>query len=134
MVDGQGLPLAQSLTAANLHDSQQALALLDSIAPVKAARGRPRRRPHKLHADKAYDHRFIRQGLRQRHIRPRLARRGIDSSQQLGKHRWKVERTGAWLHGMRRLAVRYERRTDIHYAFLQLGCCLVLFLALTRWF
>jgi transposase len=88
---------------------------------------------HKLHADKEYDHRFIRQGLRQRYIRPRLARRGIDSSQQLGKHRWKVERTGTWLHGMRRLAMRYERRTDIHYAFLQLGCCVVLFLALTRW-
>ena len=128
------MPLACALTAANVNDCKQALPLLDSIRPVKAARGRPRRRPHRLHADKAYDHRFIRQGLRQRHIRPRIARRGIDSSQKLGKHRWKVERTGAWLHGMRRLAMRYERRSDIHAAFLQLGCCAVLFRALTCWF
>jgi hypothetical protein len=134
VVDGQGLPLTQALSGANLHDSQMALPLLDSISPVKAGRGRPRCRPHKLHGDKAYDYRFIRRGLRRRHIRPRIARRGIDSSQRLGRHRWKVERTGAWLHGMRRLAVRYERRADIHYALLQLGCCAVLFLALTRWF
>jgi len=134
VVEGQGLPLAQALTAANVNDCKLALPLLDSIAPVKAARGRPQQRPDSLHGDKAYDHRFIRRGLRRRHIRPRIARRGIDSSQRLGRHRWKVERTGAWLHSMRRLAVRYERRVDIHYAFLQLGCCAVPFQALTHWF
>ncbi len=95
MVDGQGLPLAQSLTGANVNDCKDALPLLDKIKPVKSPHGPRRKRPDKVHADKAYDHRFIRRGLRQRHIQSRVARRGIDSSQSLGRHRWKVERTGA---------------------------------------
>ena len=130
MVDVQGLPLAQSLTAANLNDCKEALPLLDDIKPVKSPRGPPRKQPEKAHADKAYDHRFIRRGRRLRHIQPRIARRGIDSSERLGRHRWKVERTGAW---MRRLCIRYERRDDIHYALRQLGCCMVLFLVLMLW-
>ncbi|HEX8068971.1 MAG TPA: IS5/IS1182 family transposase, partial [Pyrinomonadaceae bacterium] len=33
--------------------------------------------------------------------------------------------TGAWLNRYRRLKVRYERRADIHQAFLELGCALI---------
>jgi hypothetical protein len=36
-----------------------------------------------------------------------------------------VERTLAWLSKYRRLTVRYERREDIHEAFLHLGCSLI---------
>jgi len=36
-----------------------------------------------------------------------------------------VERTLAWLNRYQRLKVRYERRADIHQAFLSLGCALV---------
>jgi transposase len=36
-----------------------------------------------------------------------------------------VERTLAWLSRYRRLPVRYERRADIHEAFLPLGCSLI---------
>jgi transposase len=43
----------------------------------------------------------------------------------LGRHRWVVERTLAWLNRYRRLTVRYERREDIHRAFLSLGCALI---------
>ena len=46
-------------------------------------------------------------------ITPRIARRGIESSHKLGRHRYVVERSLAWLGGYRRLQVRYERRTDI---------------------
>jgi len=38
-----------------------------------------------------------------------------------------VERSLAWLHGFRRLLVRYERRADIHEAFLTLACCMICF-------
>ena len=100
-------------------------AALDAVPPLKGKRGRPRRRPDKLHADKAYDNRRCRTGRRQRHIASRIARRGIDSSERLGRHRWVVERTIAWLHRYRRLAVRYEHRADIHQAFLTIGCSLV---------
>jgi transposase len=49
----------------------------------------------------------------------------VERSDRLGRHRWVVERTLAWLARYRRLAVRYERRDDIHQAFLTLACCLV---------
>ena len=43
----------------------------------------------------------------------------------LGRRRWVVERTFAWLNQFRRLRVRYEKRADIHEAFLSLGCALI---------
>ena len=63
--------------------------------------------------------------MRKRAIAQRIARRGIDCSENLGRHRWVVERTLAWLSKYRRLTVRYERREDIHEAFLHLGCSLI---------
>jgi hypothetical protein len=36
-----------------------------------------------------------------------------------------IERTLAWLAKYRRLAIRYERRDDVHEAFLHLGCSLI---------
>jgi transposase len=63
--------------------------------------------------------------LRRRGITPRIARRGVESSQRLGRHRWKVERSLAWLLANRRLTVRYERRADILSAFLDLACALI---------
>ena len=49
----------------------------------------------------------------------------IAGDTSLGRLRWVVERTIAWLHQFRRLRVRYERRADIHQAFLTLGCALI---------
>jgi transposase len=51
----------------------------------------------------------------------RIARIGREWSTRLGRHRWVVERTLAWLNRMRRLAIRYERRADIHDAFPHAG-------------
>jgi transposase len=68
--------------------------------------------------------------LRRRGIIPRIARRGIDSRERLGRHRWVVERTLAWLKRCRRLTVRDERRADLHQAFLSLGCALLCWRAL----
>ena len=130
--DRGGIPLAVVLTAANVHDSKVLEEAVDSIEPIKRPRGRPgrpRKRPKKLHADKAYDFPRCREALRSRGITrgitPRIARRGIDSSERLGRHRWVVERTLAWLAKYRRLTIRYERRDDIHEAFLHPGCSLI---------
>jgi transposase len=132
ITDRQGIPLATRLTGANRHDSAVFEAVVDAIRPIRQARGRPRKRPATLHADKAYDIPRCRQALRRRHIKIRIARKGIDSSQRLGRHRWVVERTLAWLNRCRRLTVRYERRADIHQAFLTLGCALICFNALQK--
>jgi transposase len=132
VVDAGGIPLAVRLSAANRNDCLLLADLLDAIPPVRGKPGHPRRRPRKLYGDKGYDHRFCRVACQRRHIIPRLARRGIDSSQKLGRHRWVVERTLAWLGRFRRLVVRYERRADIHQAFLSLGCSLICWQALHR--
>jgi Transposase DDE domain len=54
-----------------------------------------------------------------------IARRYTEHGSGLGRYRWVVERTFAWLYQFKRLLVRYERRADIHEAFLAIGCCLV---------
>ena len=125
MVDRRGTPLACLLSPANCNDNLMLEAALDAIPPIRRPRGRPRRRPAKLHGDKAYDSRACRHACRRRGITPRIARCGIESREKLGRYRWVVERTIAWLHRLRRLAIRYERRDDIHYAFLVLGCILI---------
>jgi transposase len=122
-----GIPLASLLSGANRHDSAVFEEVLDAVPPIKQPNGRRRKRPGKLHADKAYDIPRCRRALSQRHIKVRIARKGIDSSQRLGRHRWVVERTLSWLDRMRRLTVRDERRAAIHQAFLTLGCCLICF-------
>lgn len=127
MVDRQGTPLACLIGPANRHDSTLLEQALDAIPPIKGRRGRPRCRPAKLHADKAYDASACRKACRKRSIIPRIARRGIESSTRLGRHRWVVERTQAWLNRFRRLTIRYERRADIHQAFLTLGCAIICF-------
>jgi transposase len=128
VVDRGGIPLAVRLSAANAHDSTLLVPLVDAIPPIIGPRGRPgrpRKRPAKLHADKAYDSADLRRALRARGITPRIARRGIDSSERLGRYRWVVERTFAWLLGCRRLGVRYERRAEVLQGLLHLACALV---------
>jgi transposase len=51
----------------------------------------------------------VRRYLRRRGITARIARIGVDSSERLGRYRWVMERTIAWLLAFRRLAVRYDR-------------------------
>ena len=130
MVERRGLPLAKLLTGANRHDSMVFEALLDAVPAIKQPNGRRRKRPDKGHADKGYDYPRCRRALSRRHIRVRIARKGIDSSERLGRHRWVVERTFAWLNQFRRLRIRDERRADIHQAFLTLACALICFKAL----
>ncbi len=128
VVDRGGIPLAVRLSAANAHDATQLIPLVDAIPSIIGPRGkpgRPRKRPAKLHGDKGYDYPALRRALRARGITPRIARRGIDSSERLGRHRWVVERTQAWLLGCRRLGVRYERRADLLQGLLHLACALI---------
>ena len=101
--------------------------LIDAVPPIKQPSGQRRKRPAKLHADKAYDIPRCRRFLHRRRIKVRIARKGVDSSQRLGRHRWVIERTLAWLHRYRRLTIRYERRADIDQGFLTLGCALICF-------
>ncbi len=120
------------LTSANAHDVTQLLALVDAISPVAGKVGRPRRRPDAVQGDRGYDSEPHREELRARGIEPILAERNTPHGSGLGVYRWVVERTLSWLHQFRRLRVRFERRDDIHEAFLALGCVLICWHYLNR--
>lgn len=119
--DPGGLPLTVGISAANIHDSHALKPLVDALPAIRSRRGPRRRKPTKLHADKAYDTPALRDWLRQRGIIPRIARKGIESAEKLGRHRWVIERSIAWLTGYRRLTIRYERKPSHYLAFLTLA-------------
>jgi transposase len=119
--------LAAVLTAANRHDVTQLIPLVDGIRPVRGKRGRPRQRPERVQGDRGYDSEPHRKQLRKRKIKPLLAKRGTEHGSGLGVYRWVIERTLAWLHQFRRLRTRYDRRADLHEAFLSLGCAMICF-------
>nr|WP_243279787.1 IS5 family transposase [Streptomyces griseofuscus] len=123
LTDGQGIPLTVSLTGGNRNDVTQLLPSLDKVPAVAGLVGRPT--PDMLFADRGYDHDKYRRLLWQRGIRPVIAERGGQHGTGLGTFRWVVERTISWLHGFRRLRIRWERRDDIHEAFLGLATCLI---------
>jgi transposase len=127
LVDATGIPLAWTLTGGNRHDVTQLIPLVERIPPVRGKVGQPRRRPDRVTADRGYDHDKYRRELRKRRIEPEIARRQTAHGSGLGRYRWVVERTFAWLHNYKRLLVRYDRRHEIHEAFLALGFCLVCF-------
>jgi hypothetical protein len=117
------------VTAANVPDVTLLQGVVDDIPPMRTPSGRRRTRPGKIDADKGYDSAGNRALLRRRGIRARIARRGIESSTRLGRHRWKVERALSWLSWLscyRRLAVRWDRGSERFFAFL-LACALVCF-------
>ena len=62
---------------------------------------------------------------RNRGITDRIARRGIESSKRLGYHRWRIERTIAWLLGFRRLRIRFDLCDERFYSLVLLGCSLI---------
>ena len=111
------------------------------VAPtLKMSRRLLGRLPQRLIADKGYDSDPLRAALAKRHIQQitphrcnrRRAPRQDGRALRRYRRRWKIERTIAWLHQFRRLRVRYERRADIHQAFLSLGCSIICFRTLNR--
>jgi hypothetical protein len=119
-VDRNGVPLACRVSAANVHDVTMLLATL--VACPIPDYGEPGRTPVELYADRAYDSEGHEDLLRWMGIEPRFAQRGQPHGSGLGQVRYVVERTIAAVHQNRRLKVRYEKRSDIHQAFLTLAC------------
>jgi len=122
VTDANGIPLSVKLTGANRHDVTQLIPLIDSIPPIAGKVGRPLQRPDIAQGDRAYDSEPHRQQLRRRRIFPLLDERRSEHGSGLGIYRWVVERSLSWLHQNRRLRMRYEKRDDIHEAFLIIGC------------
>jgi transposase len=122
VTDANGIPLSVILTGANRHDVTQLLPLIDSIPAIAGKVGRPIQRPDCVLGDRGYDSEPHRRELRRRGIVPFLAERRTENGSGLGIYRWVIERSLSWLHQNRRLRIRYERRDDIHEAFMTVGC------------
>jgi transposase len=135
ITDASGIPLAGSVTPANRNDVSEFAPLFNEIPPVAGKVGRPRKKPDAMQGDLAYDSEPHRQGLRELGVEPALPEKGIDDESGLGVTRWLVERTLSWIHQNRRLRIRYERRPEIHQAFLTLAlikiCASALFTGLS---
>ncbi len=99
-----GLPISVGISGANVHNSQALFPLVKGIPPIRSRRG----------------------------IRHRIARKGIETSQRLGRHRWTIERTMAWLAGCRRLHRRYERKAEHFLAFTSIACTLICYRRLAK--
>ena len=125
VVDRHSIPLSATVTAANVPDVNEVLEVVDQVPDVAGKRGRPRRRPRELYGDRAYDSQDHREALRERGIKPKLARRGAAHGSGLGKVRYVVERFLGWLHGFRKLRLRTDWTLQAHDALLKLACSLI---------
>ena len=120
LTDAQGVPLVMQIAPANQHDGSTLLPLVIEMPAVPGKVGRPKQKPEAVVADKAYDDESLRTLLRWLGIEPIIPKRGSDEC-GLGKWRWFIERTLSWFHQFRRLRIRWERKPDIHQAFLSLA-------------
>jgi transposase len=126
VVDGAGVPLGSQLLEASPAEVTLVEHTLNGVAR------RHRRKIRRLIADRAYDSDGLRRHLRAQRIElisPH--RKGRKKKAQDGRalrryrHRWKIERTFAWLGNFRRLVVRYERDPQIYEAFFHIACALI---------
>lgn len=127
ITDGNGLPLAAALTAANVNDYGQLVPLLDQVA---APAGR------QVLADRGYDSQAVRDGITVRGHQPRVAARNQRGQgrrrDEQARERAVIERTFAWLSWMRRLTIRWERQADLYLGFLLIGCAVICWRRLRR--
>ena len=125
VVDAGGVPLATILTGANRNDVTQLIPLVDAIPPIGGKVGAPLRKPEEVMADRGYDSDPHRMQLSCRAIPTLIARRNTPHGSGLGIFRYVVEQTLALLHQFRRLRTRFDKRDDIHEAFMTLGCAMI---------
>ena len=112
---GDGVPVACAATAANVNDTLLFERLFLTAFAVVARIGT-------VFADKGYDAEHNRELCRAFGAEPRLHKRGRPRGSGLGKRRWPVERSNAWLLENKRLALRYDRLGFIVQSLLQAAC------------
>src|SRR5262249_26985518 len=138
VVDGKGVPLGTTIHSASPAEVKLLEGTMSTIAVPRSGPGRPRNKPDRLIADKAYDSDALRQRLKCRGVelivphRVNRTREAIQDGRPLRRYRrrWKVERTFAWLQNFRRLVTRYERHALMFLAFVHVACLIITLRAL----
>ena len=103
----------------------QLIPLVDAIPPIHGKPGAPLRKPKEVMGDRAYDSDPHRMTLSCRGIATAIARRRQTHGSGLGIFRYVAEQTVALLHQFRRLRTRFDKRDDIHEAFMDIGCSMI---------
>lgn len=127
MTDGNGIPVAVTISGANVHDKRCCIETVDAAA-LRKSRGP--RRPKHLCLDKAYDSADLERDIRARRISPHIRRRGepaLLGPAQGKPRRWVVERTNSWHNRFRCLLIRWERKGRNYLALVHLACGLISF-------
>ena len=134
LVDGQGTPLGLHVDSASPAEVKLLVATLETVQVGSVhQRGRPRKTPERLIADRGYDSNAARQILTDRGIDPVIPARSNNTiathqdgrSLRRYRRRWIIERTNAWLQNYRRLVVRYERSAEVYTALVHRACALI---------
>jgi transposase len=133
LVDGQGVPLGVHLASASPAEVTLAEDTIAQVSVPRGGPGRPRCRPKRIIADKAYDSDPLRKRLHDRQIeliaphRKNRVRSRTQDGRKLRryKHRWIVERSIGWLGNFRRILVRYDYHLRSYQAFLMVACMFV---------
>ncbi len=123
LTEAHGLPLAVTVTAANVHDKKQVEDLLvhmPLLPPLPDCE-------HKQHfcADKGYDYQDIRFIIAfygyQDHIKARGEEKQALKTPTYRARRWVCERTHSWMNRFRRILIRWEKKVDNYLAFIHLA-------------
>ena len=111
--------------------------LMESIRVKRPhGRGRPKKRPYRVHADKNYDTFLVKLYLQRRHVhannipsrsrKNHVGRPRIFDKEALRKTRYTVERFFSWIKSFRRIDTGYDRLARAFMGFIRIECILIL--------
>ncbi|AZQ02992.1 IS5 family transposase [Leptospira mayottensis] len=127
LTDGNGIPLAITLTGANVHDKH---GVKDTLNSILIFSGKRRKKPKHLCLDKGYDFQDIEVLIKRRNIQSHIRKKG--EKPLIGKYngksrRWVVERTNSWHNRFRAILIRWERKSENYLASLYLASSIIAF-------
>ncbi|ENO64161.1 transposase, IS4-like family protein, partial [Leptospira borgpetersenii serovar Mini str. 201000851] len=127
LTDGNGIPLAITLTGANVHDKH---GVKDTLNSILIFSGKKRKKPKHLCLDKGYDFKDIEASIKRRNIRSHIRKKG--EKPLIGKYkgksrRWVVKRTNSWHNRFRAILIRWERKSENYLASLYLASSIIAF-------
>ena len=132
VVDRNGVPLEIRVTGANRHDVQEVIPLVLNLPAIGGKPGHPIQKPGALQGDRAYHDKSVDALLNWLGITPLIAKRNTPHGSGLGRTRWVVERTIAWIRGLRRLRVRFDRHDFVYHAWNSLAMAFICWRILTE--
>lgn len=133
-VDGNGIPLTTLVESAQLSEYNLTIPTLSQTnVPIRPLH--PKKRAKVVVADKGFDAKWLRSGIKQLGISPKIPKRRKKGQEEeptynqtiaeYYRRRWIVERTISWFGAYRRLLIRWEKDDSVYEAFLTIACSLI---------